>query len=99
MPAGRSSTRSARRWMPEARGEGGGVSRQGERARGERIERLSGTDGGRAEGHRRLRRREEDPIKLEKQRPNALEARGREMQKIGEEICPRQKESAAQHDS
>jgi len=52
-----------------------------------------------AERDRKLAKREEELIKLQNERLNALEAREREMLKISEEMYARQKESAAQHDS
>src|SRR5207249_4150585 len=54
---------------------------------------------GMAERDRKLAKREEELIKLQNERLNALEAREREMLKISEEMYARQKESAAQHDS
>src|SRR5438552_127216 len=44
-------------------------------------------------------KREEELIRLQNERLNALEAREREMLKISEEMYARQKESAVQHDS
>src|SRR3989449_2355142 len=54
---------------------------------------------GMAERDRKLAKREEELIKLQNERLNALEARDREMLKIRYEMYHRQKKSAAQHDS
>src|SRR3989441_1117426 len=75
------------------------LSAQRERALAETIDRLSVMERGMAERDRKLAKREEELIKLQNERLNALEAREREMLKISEEMYARQKESAAQHDS
>src|SRR5881409_1401115 len=75
------------------------LSAQRERALAGTIDRLSVMERGMAERDRKLAKREEELIKLQNERLNALEAREREMLKISEEMYARQKESAAQHDS
>src|SRR2546428_595574 len=70
-----------------------------ERALAETIDRLSAMERGMADRDRKLAKREEELIRLQNERLNALEAREREMLKISEEMYARQKESAAQHDS
>src|SRR2546422_724795 len=75
------------------------VPAQRERALAETIDRLSVMERGMADRDRKLAKREEELIRLQNERLNALEAREREMLKISEEMYARQKESAAQHDS
>src|SRR2546428_1661066 len=75
------------------------LSAQRERALADTIDRLSVMERGMADRDRKLAKREEELIKLQNERLNALEAREREMLKIREEMYSRQKESAAQHDS
>src|SRR6266508_3197660 len=75
------------------------LSAQRERALAETIDRLSTMEKGLAERDRKLMKREEELIKLQNERLNALETRERELLKISEEMFARQKESAAQHES
>src|SRR5947199_338403 len=75
------------------------LSAQRERALADTIDRLTVMERGMADRDRKLAKREEELIKLQNERLNALEAREREMLKISEEMYARQKESAVQHDS
>src|SRR5881296_2976089 len=75
------------------------LSAQRERALADTIDRLSVMERWMADRDRKLAKREEELIKLQNERLNALEAREREMLKISEEMYARQKESAVQHDS
>ena len=75
------------------------LSAQRERALADTIERLVGMERGVADRDKKLAKREEELIKLQNERLQALEGREREMLKISEEMYARQKESAAQHDS
>jgi uncharacterized protein (DUF3084 family) len=72
---------------------------QSERALADTIEKLVMMERGLAERDKKLARREEELVKLQGDRLNALEAREREMLKISEDMQARQKDSAAQHES
>jgi chromosome segregation ATPase len=75
------------------------LAAQRERALADTIEKLVMMERGLAERDKKLARREEELVKLQGDRLNALEAREREMLKISEDMHSRQKESAAQHES
>lgn len=72
---------------------------QRERSLSEMIERFSSMETAITERERSLAKREEELIKLQNERLNALEAREKELLKITEDMHSRQKESLAQHEN